>query len=42
MGYGVADQLRLIDCKGAEQRNTWKSVIYVPGSEGFDNGNLVN
>jgi hypothetical protein len=38
-GYGVADQLRLTDCKGAKPRDTWKLASYVRGNEGFGNRN---
>jgi hypothetical protein len=31
-----------IDCKIAELRNTWKSLSYVRGGEGFDSKNFVN
>jgi hypothetical protein len=40
-GYLVADQLRLIDYKAAEPRNTWKSASYGRGGDGFHNRNFV-
>jgi hypothetical protein len=41
-GYGVANELRLIDYKGAEPRNTSESASCVRGGEGFDDGTFVD
>jgi hypothetical protein len=41
-GCVVDDQLKLIDYKGAERRNNWKSASCLRDGEGFDNRNFVS